>query len=370
MEELVEKIKNSIRRERLCDDIKELQWRSLDLNLDNCLNRICFISKIIDKRYLVYLTRKIDFDKEKPEQIELASIGVVYNMRYIFQLLEAKRRRLKISYGSGHALFSYKKDDIDIDCFCIESSNLYPLNDIKINTLEVEKILSVARYVAKFQVSCMRWIGDSSKRCIIFNNKYLLTFLNDQLINYQPTYIESLEKYMRKYFKNPDKMIEQVKYYLKTHTTFDKLEEKKYFKLLPLVISHSFLCPEVINFKNSNTNEVVEIEGWHYTTFMPVGYDIISLIINSLDSKVRIERYKYILMSYYEVFIKYSTQHFEFKHLLEYYKASIKYVVFRNLHKLLTMLSSDNISYMEKKVIAQRWEDALDEAYYNEYYEL
>ncbi|CEF69834.1 Hypothetical protein SRAE_2000448000 [Strongyloides ratti] len=340
MDELIEKIKNSIKRERLCDDVKEFQWRSLDLNLDNCLNRICFISKITGKRYLVYLTRKIDFDKEKPELIELASVGAIYNMRYIFQLLETKKKRLKISYGSGYGLFSYQKDDVDIDCLCIESSNLYPLNNIT-NTLDVEKILSVARYLAKFQVSCMRWIGELSKRYIMFNNKYLLTFLNDQLINYQPTYIESLEKYMRKYFKNPDKMIEQVKHYLKPYTTFDKLEEKKYFKLLPLVISHSFLCPELKD-----------------------GITQLSCL------KIRTERYKYILMSYYEVFIKYSTQHFEFKHLLEYYKSSLKYVIFRNLHKLLTMLSSDSMNFEEKKIIAQRWEDALDEAYCNEYYEL
>uniref|UniRef100_A0A0N5B3G2 Nucleotidyltransferase n=1 Tax=Strongyloides papillosus TaxID=174720 RepID=A0A0N5B3G2_STREA len=369
MEELVEKIKESIRRERLCDDVKELQWKSLDLNLDNCLNRIYFSSKTIGKRYLVYLTRNIDYDKEKPEQIELAAIGAVYNMRYIFHLLEAKRKRLKISYGSGHGLFSYQDNDIHVDCLCIESSNLLPLNDIT-NTLDVEQVLNVARYIAKFQVSSMRWIGEKSKKYIIFNNKYLLTFLNDQLINYQPTYIESLEKYMRKYFKNPNKMIRQVKYYLKPYTTFDKLEVKKYSNLLPTVISHSFLCPEVINFKDSNMNDGIEIKNWHYTTFMPVGYDVISLIINSLDSKTRIERYKYILMSYYEVFVKYTTEYFEFRHLLEYYKDSLKYILFRNLHKLLTILSSDDVSFEDKKVIAQRWEDALDEAYYNEYYEL
>uniref|UniRef100_A0A0N5A4K6 HNH endonuclease n=1 Tax=Parastrongyloides trichosuri TaxID=131310 RepID=A0A0N5A4K6_PARTI len=307
MEDLVEKIKKSIQRERLCEDVKELQWRSLDLNLDNCLNRAYFFSKEIGKRYLVYLTRKINFDLEKPEQIELASMGVVYNMRYIFHLLEAKRKRLRITYGLGYGLFTYEKSDVNIECLCIESSNL-PININ--NTLLPEEVLKIAKYMGRFQVNANRWIGDASKRCIIFNNGYLLTFLNDQLINYQPTYIESLEKYMSIYFKNPSKMMEQVKYYLKPYTTFDKLENKKFNKLLPTVISHSFLCPEVITFNHER--DEVEIKNWHYVTYMPAG----------------------------------------------------------NLHKLLTMLSGDELSMEEKKVLAQRWEAAIDEAYFNDYYDL
>uniref|UniRef100_A0A0N4ZD26 AraC family transcriptional regulator n=1 Tax=Parastrongyloides trichosuri TaxID=131310 RepID=A0A0N4ZD26_PARTI len=279
MEDLVEKIKKSIQRERLCEDVKELQWRSLDLNLDNCLNRAYFFSKEIGKRYLVYLTRKINFDLEKPEQIELASMGVVYNMRYIFHLLEAKRKRLRITYGLGYGLFTYEKSDVNIECLCIESSNL-PININ--NTLLPEEVLKIAKYMGRFQVNANRWIG----------------------------YIESLEKYMSIYFKNPSKMMEQVKYYLKPYTTFDKLENKKFNKLLPTVISHSFLCPEVITFNHER--DEVEIKNWHYVTYMPAG----------------------------------------------------------NLHKLLTMLSGDELSMEEKKVLAQRWEAAIDEAYFNDYYDL
>uniref|UniRef100_A0AC35U744 CHK domain-containing protein n=2 Tax=Rhabditophanes sp. KR3021 TaxID=114890 RepID=A0AC35U744_9BILA len=204
-------------------------------------------------------------------------------------------------------------------------------------------------------------LSQANANKVIDNFKHISNYANQQFIASRELYYKYIKEDFGKYFEHSERVLSQLKALTGSLTDIKDLFPSRYFVELPIVLNHGFLTSELV--KVSPTGGIREINDWHNVSLLPIGYDVFSLMVNSFDTNLRRDHFEKVLAYFHSCFRGNALLEFKLSLLTKYYKKSIAYIAVKNLPRMLLKLKAKSVSSSTKKMMARRWEAALDDAY-------
>jgi len=131
----------------------------------------------------------------------------------------------------------------------------------------------------------------------------------------------------------------------------------------PSVLCHGDLTNEAVVF-NQQTGRLLEIRNWDNVHYGNMAEDITHLIVSSSNAHVRRDLYMRVFKAYYYRLVEAygRAPKFPLAALKESYKKMHKFAVLSGIDRLLSILKSTDIDDDAKRLSADRWQMALEDA--------